>query len=148
MFVFVVASCNMNEQLDKVKIDSKDAIQIVHKLMTAAWSLSKNSPIPMSLSRAYELQRDAFFYIMDIGIYEKISQEDMVDPWKDAAAYENMRDLLCETVARRNISVGDYLFVFSTIEDLLKYALLLDKQLQTQRDLNQVEPTSKEVKFE
>ena len=76
------------------------------------------SSAPMSISRTYEFQRDVFFYIMDIQMYEKIFQEDMAYLWKDAMAYGNMRDLMCEIVARGDIIVEDKLIVFFIIVDL------------------------------
>ena len=88
----------------------------------------------MSLSRAYELQRDVFFYIMNIGRHKRISPEILADLWKDAIAYENMGDLICEIVARGNITIEGNMFVFSTIGDFeastLKYVFTLENQLK------------------
>ena len=44
---------------------------------------------------------------MGIGMYEKIPKEDMVDMWKDIGLYENMRELVCEIVAHRELMVEE-----------------------------------------
>ena len=85
----------------------------------------------MSLSRAYELQRDVFFAIMGLKINERIPKTVVNEMWQYVGTFENMQELVYEIIACREMIIEDNHFIFSSMEDLgartLKYSLNLEK---------------------
>ena len=79
---------------------------------------------------------------MNYRMYDKIPKKKMVDMWKYIGSFENMKELVCEIVARGELIVEDNLFIFSTIGDLgvrtLKYAFNVKNQLKEKRELDAI----------
>ena len=69
----------LNVELDKVKAALENIEKNLYELRYAMQKHELKSPPAMLLLRAYELQRDIFFAIMDFGMHEKIPKKEMAE---------------------------------------------------------------------
>ena len=86
---------------------------------------------------------------MGFKINEKIPKTSIEELWRYIGTFENIRELVCEIIARGEIIVEDEFFIFSIVGDLgammLKYSLNLERQLKRKRELDHVAPTPQEL---
>ena len=59
-----------------------------------------------------------FFVIMDFTINKKIPKTSIEELWRYVGTFENMRELVCEIIAHREMTIEDEFFIFSTAGDL------------------------------
>ena len=97
--------------LETQKVDLEYMEKDLHILRVAIWKVELKSPPAMSLSRTYELQKDVFFAIMGFKMNKKVPKTSIEEMWQYVGNFENMRELVCEIIAYREMTVeDDFLF--------------------------------------
>lgn len=121
---------NLQTQVEQLK-------ERTMSLHDALWSQHLKSPPSYSLFHAYELQRDVFLEIADVGKCASLSPEVFEQLWTFTKLVEDQHNLLCEMLVHGDLVLDDWSVLFYPIVDIGARALLyyvgLEKQLHSQQ---------------